>query len=141
MQNIDALHQFRFAAESFNNLLKRIDTDTLRASFASKNKEEYVEEEEDEFSPAGILEIGSRILYGFQHGDVVKAKIGKSDDVLCVISDASKDGFRVHSTQWDSGKNTWKFQNEIINIGDITSFVGSSFNKEAAIKNASRFHR
>ncbi len=138
MQHVDIFQPLTFAARSLNELLKHVDATMIRDSYAAKRKEEYVEE--DEFTPAGILEIGSRILYGFQHGDVVKANIGELQSVLCVISNAKQDGFIVHSTQWDTKKKCWQFQDKTIALRDITSFIGHSFSKEAAIKNASRFH-
>lgn len=139
MQHVNIFRQTRFAASSFNELLKEVDTSMIRKSKAEQHKKE--KEEDDEFSPASIWEIGGRILYGFQHGDVVKANIGELQSVLCVISNAKQDGFIVHSTQWDTEKKCWQFQDKTIALRDITSFIGHSFSKEAAIKNASRFHR
>lgn len=141
MQNVNIFRPVGFAARSFNELLKQVDAKMIRDSYTAEQKEEYVEE--DEFTPAGILDIGSRILYGFQHGDVVKANVDRNHrvQVLCVISNASQDGYVVHSTQWDSEKKCWQFQEKTVALGDISSFIGHSFSEEVAKKNASKFHR
>lgn len=98
-----------------------------------ENRRKFLEKKPDRppipYSEFSVYEIINRAAFGIQTGDVVQT----SHLSFCVITKIKSDGtFVVHSTYWDSMRQTWCALGKEIKLKDVTALLGYNFDEHKA---------